>query len=88
MKTRSWRVDITGPRWKMQSWDINGDDVQCRDTFTGSGDLPEWVRDIVSIAKAGGNSIEFDLPPPSCALWFVTDEHNNFIKFDNPKGTT
>lgn len=90
MRTRVWRFDTDNRTWRLQMWEQTHGIAQSTTTSNGmvADPLPEWLSDIVSVAKAGGHTIHYDIPPLAMLFWFVTDEHNNFIKFDTPEGQT
>jgi hypothetical protein len=44
-------------------------------------DLPEWLVNIITIAKIGGHAKPIVQPPPNFIVWFNTDLDGNLIKF-------
>ncbi len=44
-------------------------------------DRPEWLPRILDVAKVGEEIYWIATPPPSCLLWFTTDEARNLIEF-------
>jgi hypothetical protein len=42
---------------------------------------PDWLTNIIDMAKIGGHCHEIRQPPPDLIVWFGTDDKNQLVKF-------
>lgn len=42
---------------------------------------PEWLVNIIDMAKIGGHARRISQPPPDLIVWFTTDSKGNLVKF-------
>ena len=82
----SHRLDFFGDQWRLRSFwpdrEVGTVETRSQGVLT-LGDMPEWLVNIVSMAKAGGYIIKFDEPPPDALMWFETDRDMHLIRFTN-----
>lgn len=45
------------------------------------GTEPEWLANIVALAKVGGHIRTLERPPPGALFWFITDPEGTFLRF-------
>lgn len=86
----SHRLDFFGDQWRLRSFrtDTTVGMVETRTQGVLTlDDMPEWLTDIVSMAKAGGYTIKFYEPPPDALMWFETDRDMHLIRFTNQMET-
>lgn len=43
-------------------------------------DAPEWLANIVTVAKVGGYLKEVDVGPPDRILWFITNDNGDLVR--------
>lgn len=47
----------------------------------GIGEAPQWLLNIVAVARVGGHERLAVHPPPKRMLWFATDRNFNLLTF-------
>jgi len=75
--TREYRYQRSGTDFILQCWNDG------RETTT-RGDLthrPQWLVDILHVAKAGGHMQAPKEPPPDEIVWFRTTQTGDLITF-------
>jgi len=71
-----WRYVENGGEWRLGRMDDGG-------PFTASAaERPEWLENIVTLAKIGGHGVMVYQPPPDYILWFTTTENFELVGFD------
>ena len=72
-----YRYELRGPDYKLKQWH-EGKETSWHGEVTGQ---PEWLTNIVAVAKVSGYLKEPISPPPSAILWFNTDKDHNLLDF-------
>jgi hypothetical protein len=42
---------------------------------------PEWLKNVLALARVGGHYLQMPSPPPSVVVWFETTNDGVFVKF-------
>jgi hypothetical protein len=74
---KEYRYEERSTEYALRCW-CNG-----RETSSGGGlsTRPQWLVDIINLAKVGGHTAKVREPPPDCIVWFQTDTDNNLQAF-------
>ncbi len=66
--------------FKVDGWPIG--DIEAIPSERGPlEERPEWLTNIITIAKIGGYANAIKYPPPNVIVWFIMDADYNLIEF-------
>lgn len=66
--------------FKVDGWPIG--DIEAIPSERGPlEERPEWLTDIITIAKIGGYAHAIRYPPPNMIVWFIMDANHNLLEF-------
>ena len=72
------RYEERGPVYSLRSWSESTKEK------TIEGDLqerPDWLKAIINVATIGGQLQRPPRYPPTCIVWFRTDDANTLVDF-------
>lgn len=66
--------------FKVDGWPIG--DIEAIPSERGPlSERPEWLDNIITLAKIGGHANAVKYPPPNIIVWFIMDADYNLIEF-------
>jgi hypothetical protein len=77
MTHREYRYQRNGSDYILQCWYEGRETTQRGDT----SEHPEWLSNVLAVAKAGGHIQRPKSPPPDDILWFRTTPDGDLITF-------
>ena len=72
------RYEERGGSYSLRSWN----EATREQTVGGTlQDRPDWLKAIINVATIGGQLQRPPISPPTCIVWFRTDDTNTLIDF-------
>lgn len=72
-----YRYEETSDQFFLKKW-VNGRETSFRNLLSNR---PEWLTNVINIAKIGGHAKPIFEPPPNFIVWFNTKPNGELIKF-------
>ena len=74
---QEYRYEERGDTYTLRCW------CDGRETSAAGfkSERPEWLVNIINMAKVGGHMSSIKHPPPDCIVWFQTDPDNKLESF-------
>jgi hypothetical protein len=65
------------------SWVVNGINENTPATVARGlhGEEPEWLRNILTVARIGGHCMDIPRPPPDLIVWFRVNDEFELLGF-------